>query len=55
MLTALTIPTSTVDSLLAQASSQISDPGTLLVIVLALGIPFAFYVIRKLIGLVPKK
>jgi hypothetical protein len=48
------VPTSTVASLETVAGSQISDPGTLLVIVLAAGIPLAFYLIHKLIGLVPK-
>ena len=49
-----TVPTSTVSSLLANVTGQIADSGTLLVICLAAGIPLAFYVIRRLIGLVPK-
>ena len=48
------VPSSTVASLQTVAGGQISDPGTLLVIVLAAGVPFAFYVIHKLIGLIPK-
>ena len=49
-----TIPTSTASSLTANISSQLSDPGTLLVVALAAGIPLAFYVIKRLIGLIPK-
>ena len=48
------VPTSTTQSLLANVGSQISDPGTLAVIILAVGIPLAFYVIHQLMGLVPK-
>jgi len=48
------VPTSTGAELLANVSSQFADPGTLAIVALAAGIPFAFYVIRKLIGLVPK-
>ena len=47
-------PTSTAATLLSQVSSQFTDTGTLAVIALAAGIPLAFYVIRRLIGLVPK-
>jgi hypothetical protein len=32
-----------------------ADPGTLTVIALVAGIPLAFYVIKKLIGLIPKR
>ncbi len=48
------VPTSTVTSLLANVTDQIANPGTLLVICLAAGIPLTFYVIKRLIGLVPK-
>ena len=48
------VPTSTVASLETTAGGQLSDPGTLLVVVLAAGVPLAFYIIHKLIGLVPK-
>lgn len=48
------VPTSTATELLANISSQISDSGTLAIIALAAGIPLAFYVIRKVIGLIPK-
>jgi len=50
-----TVPTSTAPSLTASASSTISDPGLLLVIVLAAGIPLTFYLIHALIGLLPKR
>jgi hypothetical protein len=50
-----TVPSSTVTTLLANVTSQISDAGTLAVVCLAAGIPFAFYVIKKLIALIPKK
>lgn len=50
----VTVPTTTVASLQTVASGQISDPGTLTIVVLAAGIPLAFYLIHKLIGLVPK-
>jgi len=48
------VPTSTASSLTANVGDQIGDPGTLLVLGLAAGIPLAFYVIHQLIGLVPK-
>lgn len=47
-------PTSTTASLLANVTSQFADAGTLAVVVLAAGIPLTFYVIRRLIGLIPK-
>jgi len=50
-----TVPTSTVDSLTANINSQLGDTGTLAVVVLVAGIPLAFYVIKKLIALIPKK
>lgn len=49
------VPTSTASYFTANIASQLADPGTLLVVGLAAGIPLAFYVIKKLIGLVPKK
>lgn len=51
----ITVPTSTPTDLTAQLNSQVSDAGTLSTIVLVIGIPLTFYVIRKLIGLFPKK
>ena len=49
-----TTPTSTAASLLSIVGDQFSDTGTLAIVALAAGIPLAFYVIRRLIGLVPK-
>lgn len=49
-----TVPTTTVTELLANVTDQIADAGTLLVIVLAAGIPLTFYVIKRIIGLIPK-
>lgn len=51
----VTVPTSTVTSLLANVGAQISDAGTLALVVGVIAIPFAFYVIKKLIGLIPKR
>lgn len=48
------VPTSTAPTLTANVGSQIADPGTLLVVALAAGIPLTFYVIHQLIGLIPK-
>jgi hypothetical protein len=48
------VPTSTASNLLAQAGTLLSDPGTLSVVVLAAGIGFGFYIITRLIGLIPK-
>jgi hypothetical protein len=50
----IVVPTSTASTLTANVGTQVSDPGTLLVVVLAAGIPLAFYVIHQLIGLIPK-
>jgi hypothetical protein len=47
------VPTSTQSGLTALAGQQISDPGTLAVVVLAAGTPFAFYIIGRLLGLIP--
>lgn len=49
-----TVPSSTAPALTASVSQQIADPGTLLVIGVAAGIPLVFYVIHQLIGLLPK-
>jgi hypothetical protein len=48
----ITIPTSTPTDMLAYAGTLFSD--LYLVVVLAVGIPLAFYVIRRVIALVPK-
>jgi len=47
------VPTSTATSLTANITSQLSDPGLLAVLVLVAGIPLAFYVVHKLLGLIP--
>jgi len=49
-----TVDATTGSSVLANVSSQLSDAGTLTIIALAAGIPLAFYVIRRIIGLLPK-
>lgn len=51
---AFEVPTSTASSLTANVGTQLADSGTLTVVVLAAGIPLAFYVIHQLIGLIPK-
>jgi len=48
------VATNTADLLTANVTSAFSDPGTLTVIALAAGIPLAFYVIKRVIGLIPK-
>lgn len=49
------IPTSTSASLTANVTSLLADPGLLAVVLIVAGVPFGFYVIKKLIGLIPKK
>lgn len=51
----ITIPTSTPTDLTAQITDQIGDVGTLAVLVLVAGIPLFFYVVKKVIGLIPKR
>lgn len=51
----ITVPTSTPTDLTASMTSQFADVGFLAVVVLAAGIPLTFYVIKKLIGLIPKR
>jgi len=51
---AITVPTSTGSSLTAQAAAQFADPGTLTLVVIAAGVPLFFYVVGRLIGLLPK-
>jgi hypothetical protein len=48
-------PTSTAQKTIGFVASQFGDSGLLLVILLAIGIPLTFYVIHKVIGLIPKK
>ena len=49
-----TVPTSTVTSVMANVGTIFSDPGLLAVVVAAVAIPLAFWVIRAVIGLFPK-
>lgn len=49
------IPTSTAGSLVANAVSLITDPGTLAVLLVCGGVPFGFWLAKKLIGLIPKR
>lgn len=53
MFVAFTVPTSTAASILTAVGSQFADVGTLAVVVIAAGLPLAFYVIGRLIGLLP--
>jgi hypothetical protein len=49
------VPTSTASALTASIGSQIADSGTLALIALAAGVPLAFYVMARLIELIPRK
>ena len=51
----LTVPTSTAPTLLAYANGLLQDPGLLAVLLVVVGIPFGFYIIKKVISLIPKK
>lgn len=55
MLTAIVIPTSTIASVFTTIGDQLSDTGTLLILVAVIGIPFGFWFLKKVIGLFPKK
>jgi hypothetical protein len=48
------VATSTATTLLANVTSQFADAGTLAIVAIAAGVPLAFYVIRRVIGLLPK-
>ena len=48
------VASGTAASVLTNVSSQFSDVGTLAIVALAAGIPLAFYVIRRVIALIPK-
>jgi len=52
MLSIITLPGTTVSDLMANVGVLFSDLWTLLA--LAIGVPLAFYIIRKVISLVPK-
>jgi len=49
-----TVATGTAATLTANTGAQISDPGTVEIIAVAVGIPLAFYVIAQLISFVPR-
>jgi len=51
----LTIPTTTASTLLASVNDTIADPGMLTLLGVIVGVPFAFYVIKKVIALIPKR
>jgi len=50
-----TIPTSTSADLTGNISAQLGDPGTLTLVVIVASIPFIFYFLKKVIGLIPKR
>jgi hypothetical protein len=50
----LTVPSSTVTSLLASVSNIFTDPGILGLVVIAAAIPLVFYFAKQVIGLLPK-
>lgn len=50
----ITVPTSTVASLTASLGDQLGDTGLLAVVIFVAAIPLAFYVVRRLIGLIPR-
>jgi len=50
-----TVPTSTVDSAMAYVSGQLSDPGTLTILVAVIALGVIFYVAGRLIGLFGRK
>lgn len=49
-----TVATSTAENLLANVTDQLGDAGTLLLLVMVAAIPLFFYVVKRIIGLVPK-
>jgi hypothetical protein len=51
----ITVPPTTVSDLTASLGAQLTDAGTLAVVIFVAAIPLAFYVIRKIIGLIPKR
>lgn len=46
---------STASTLMANVSDFISTSGVITIVLVVVAIPLAFYVIRKLVGLIPKK
>jgi hypothetical protein len=50
----VTIPATFGTAFLAQVGTQITDPGTLAVVAIVIALPLTFWVIKRVIGLVPK-
>jgi hypothetical protein len=50
----ITVPSSTVSSLTASLTDQLTDAGLLAVVIFAAAIPLTFYVVKRVIGLIPK-
>ena len=48
-----TVPSSTAGTLLANVGAQIGDPGLLAVFAVAAGVPLVFYVIHRVLGMLP--
>jgi len=51
----LSIPSSTATQGLAFVQATLADAGVLAVLIVAVGVPLAFYVGKKIIGLFPKR
>ena len=51
---ALSVPTSTVQNLLASVSNVFTDPGVLGLVIIAAALPIVFWFARQVIGLLPK-
>lgn len=50
----VTFPASFGTDFLANVTTQLSDPGLLTIVLIVLGVPFAFWLIKKVYGLIPK-
>jgi hypothetical protein len=50
-----TVPTSTASTFLANVSQTFTDSGLLSIITVAIGLPSAFWLIKQVMGLIPKK
>jgi hypothetical protein len=48
------IPTSTIDSLRATVGAQFTDPGLLLILVVAVALPLTFWIVKRVVALFPK-
>ena len=54
-LSPIAVPTSTAPDALAFVGGQLADLGTYTLLLLVIGVPFAFYIIHKIRAVVPKK